>query len=101
MPISWIIVRAERRLLEGLPGVTFLEYDKRSGVAGLRALRRSPQGRRFGALLQLQVAPPAHLLSAFVPAPRRIRSDRARSGELPGPFGTAAAAVRARVGRSV
>src|SRR3546814_2979977 len=37
MPISWIIGRAERRLLEGLPGVTFLEYDKRSGVAGMRS----------------------------------------------------------------
>ncbi|TAK38383.1 MAG: lipopolysaccharide heptosyltransferase family protein [Lysobacteraceae bacterium] len=86
MPISWIIGRAERRLLEGLPGVTFLEYDKRSGVAGMRALRRSLQDRRFGALLQLQVAARANLLSAFVPARRRIGYDRARSRDLHGLF---------------
>src|SRR3546814_1895359 len=81
MPIRWIIGRAVRRLLGGLPGVTFLEYDKRSGVAGMRALRRSLQGRRFGALLQLQVAARANLLSAFVPARRRIGYDRARRSE--------------------
>ena len=86
MPIAWIIGRGEHRLLEGLPGVEFIEYDKRSGVAGMRALRRGLDGRRFGALLQLQVAARANLLSAFVPARRRIGYDRARSRDGHGLF---------------
>jgi heptosyltransferase I len=86
MPIAWIIGRGEHRLLQGLPGVEFIEYDKRTGIAGMRALRRARGGRRFGALLQLQVAARANLLSAFVPAQRRIGYDRARSRDLHGLF---------------
>lgn len=86
MPVAWIIGRGEHRLLQGLPGVEFLEYDKGSGLSGMRALRRRLADRRFGALLQLQVAARANLLSAFVPARRRIGYDRARSRDLHGLF---------------
>ncbi len=86
LPIAWVIGRGEHRLLEGLPGVEFIEYDKRSGLAGMFALRRALRGRRFGALLQLQVAARANLLSAFIPARRRIGYDRARSKDLHGLF---------------
>ena len=86
LPIAWVIGRGEHRLLEGLPGVDFIEYDKRSGLAGMVALRRGLHGRRFGALLQLQVAARANLLSAFIPARRRIGYDRARSRDLHGLF---------------
>ena len=84
--ITWVIGKAEHRLLEGLDGVEFLEYDKRSGLAGMRALGRRLRGRRFDALLQLQVAARANLLSAFVPARRRIGYDRSRSKDLHGLF---------------
>ncbi len=86
LPIAWVIGRGEHRLLEGLPGVEFIEYDKRSGLAGMFALRRALRGRRFGALLQLQVAARANLLSAFIPARRRIGYDRSRSRDLHGLF---------------
>jgi heptosyltransferase I len=84
--IAWIIGRGEHRLLEGLPGVEFLEYDKGSGLSGMRRLRRRLRGRRFDALLQMQVALRANLLSAIVPARRRIGYDRARSRDLHGLF---------------
>lgn len=86
LALTWVIGRGEHRLLEGLPGVEFLEYDKRSGLGGMRALRRQLAGRRFDALLQLQVAARANLLSAFIPARRRIGYDRARSKDLHGLF---------------
>jgi heptosyltransferase I len=86
LPIAWVIGRGEHRLLEGLPGVEFIEYDKRSGLGGMFALRRALHGRRFGALLQLQVAARANLLSAFLPARRRIGYDHARSRDLHGLF---------------
>lgn len=88
--LTWIIGKGEHRLLEGLPGVHFVEYDKKTGLAGMRALRRqlrerAPDGR-FDALLQMQVAARANLLSAFIPAKRRIGYDRSRSKDLHGLF---------------
>ena len=84
--LTWVIGKGEQKLLDGLPGVEFLVYDKKSGLAGMRALRRSLAGRRFDALLQMQVAARANLLSAFLPARRRIGYDRSRSKDLHGLF---------------
>ncbi|HEY0335209.1 MAG TPA: glycosyltransferase family 9 protein [Stenotrophomonas sp.] len=85
--LHWVIDNAGYKLLEGLEGVTFHRYDKRSGLAGMRALKRelAPVGR-FGALLQMQVALRANLLSAFIPSRRRIGYDRSRSKDLHGLF---------------
>lgn len=80
--LAWVIGGVERRLLDGLPGVDFLVYDKSSGLAGMRALRRALPVPRFDVLLQLQLAARANLLSAFIPARRRIGYDRSRSKEL-------------------
>lgn len=84
--LSWVIGKGERRLLDGLEDVEFIEYDKHSGLAGMRALRHGLHGRRFDVLLQMQVAARANLLSAFLPAARRIGYDRARSKDLHGWF---------------
>lgn len=84
VPLAWVIGRGEHRLLSGLQGVEFIEFDKSSGLAGMRALRRALQGRRFEVLMQMQVAARANLLSAFIPADRRIGYDRARSKDLHG-----------------
>ena len=83
--ITWVIGKGEHRLLAGLPGVRFVEYDKQSGIAGMRALRRD-LGQRFDVLLQLQVSARANLLSAFIPAGRRIGYDRSRSKDGHGLF---------------
>jgi len=84
--LDWIIGKGEHRLLDGLEGVDFIEYDKRSGLGGMLALRRRVAGKPYDALLQMQVAARANLLSAFVPARRRIGYDRARSKDLHGAF---------------
>jgi heptosyltransferase I len=84
--LAWVIGKGEHRLLDGLHGVRFLEYDKKSGIKGMRALRRELAGQRFDALLQMQVAARANLLSAFIPATRRIGYDRSRSKDLHGLF---------------
>ncbi|WP_460832489.1 glycosyltransferase family 9 protein [Lysobacter humi (ex Lee et al. 2017)] len=83
--LTWVIGRGEHRLLQGLPGVRFVEYDKKSGIAGMREVRRQ-LGTRFDALLQMQVAARANLLSAFIPSRRRIGYDRSRSKDLHGLF---------------
>ncbi len=85
-PIHWIIDKAGHKLLDGLPGVTFHAYDKKSGMAGVKELHRQLPPGRFEALLQMQVAFRANLLSAFIPAERRIGYDRSRSKDLHGLF---------------
>jgi len=82
--LHWVIDKGGHRLLEGLEGVVFHTYDKKTGLAGMRALRRELPAGGFDALLQMQVALRANLLSAFIPARRRIGYDRSRSKDLHG-----------------
>ena len=79
--ITWVIGKGEAKLLEGLDGVEFIVHDKRAGRAGFAATRDALKGRRFDALLQLQLALRANLLSTLVRADRRIGYDKARSKE--------------------
>jgi heptosyltransferase I len=79
--LTWIIGKGEKLLLDGLEGVEFVVYDKKSGLAGLRALWRHLRERRFDALLQMQLAARANLLSLGIHAEQRIGYDRARSKE--------------------
>jgi len=82
--LHWVIDKGGVKLLEGLEGVTFHTYDKKTGLAGMRVLRGELPAGRFDALLQMQVALRANLLSAFIPARRRIGYDRSRSKDLHG-----------------
>ena len=89
--LTWVIGKGEKRLLDGLDGVRFVEYDKKAGFAGMRAIGRELRAQlgaqgRYDALLQMQVAARANLLSAFAPARRRIGYDRARAKDLHGLF---------------
>lgn len=89
--ITWIIGRGEQKLLEGLPGVDFVVYDKKTGLKGMREIGRTLRerlgpGRSFDVLLQMQVAARANLLSAFVPARMRVGYDKSRSKDLHGLF---------------
>ena len=85
LDVSWVIGKGEHRLLEGLPGVRFIEFDKKTGLTGMRDVRRQC-GRRVDALLQLQVSARANVLSSFIPANRRIGYDRSRAKEGHGLF---------------
>ncbi|MEZ5544922.1 MAG: glycosyltransferase family 9 protein [Lysobacteraceae bacterium] len=79
--ITWIIGKGEAMLLDGLEGVEFAVYDKKSGWRGLRELWARLSGHRFDALLQMQLAFRANLLAFGLDAPLRIGYDRARSKE--------------------
>jgi heptosyltransferase I len=80
--ITWIIGKLERRLLAGVKGVEFIVFDKRGGLAAVRALRAELAGRRFDVLLHMQVSARANLMSRLVKAPLRLGWDRARSRDF-------------------
>lgn len=84
--LTWLIGKLEHRLVGDLPGVEFVVFDKGAGGAGRRAVRDALAGRRFSALLHMQVSWRANLLSRVVDAPLRIGYDRKRSKDLHGLF---------------
>jgi len=76
--ITWIIGKLEARLLNDLPGVEFIVFDKKGGLAAVRQLRKTLKGRKFDFLLHMQVAARANLLSRLVNSPVRIGWDKSR-----------------------
>jgi heptosyltransferase I len=84
--LTWIVGRTEARLVGDLPGVEFIEFDKSGGLRAYRDLRATLRGRRFDALLHMQVALRANLAALCVHARRRIGFDRARSRDGHGLF---------------
>jgi heptosyltransferase I len=84
--ITWIVGQFESRLVGDIEGVEFIPYDKRSGWRGVSGLRRRLKGRRFDALLLMQLALRANLVSTAIRADVRVGYDRARSKEGHGLF---------------
>lgn len=77
--ITWVIGKLEHRLLGRLEGVKFVVFDKAGGLSAIRELRRQLHGTAFDALLHLQVAFRANILSRLVRSPVRLGWDRERS----------------------
>ncbi len=84
--ITWVIGRLEHKLLTGIDGVEFIVFDKASGGREFLNLRRALAGRRFDALLHMQVSFRANLASACISADRRVGYDRNRAKDLHGLF---------------
>lgn len=84
--ITWVIGKLEAKLIGDLPGVEFIIFDKKAGLNGYLNLWRQLRGRRFDALLHMQVALRANLAAAMIPADVKIGYDRRRSKDLHGLF---------------
>ncbi|HET6911866.1 MAG TPA: glycosyltransferase family 9 protein [Rhodanobacteraceae bacterium] len=84
--LTWIIGKLEHRLVGDISGIEFIVFDKGARLAGYRQAREALAGRRFDALLHMQVALRANLLSLAVKADRRIGYDRARAKDGHGLF---------------
>ncbi len=84
--ITWIVGKFEARLVGDIEGVEFITYDKRGGLAELQRMRRSLRNRRFDALLLMQLALRANLVSTAARSAVRIGYDRPRSREGHGLF---------------
>jgi len=80
--ITWIIGKLEHKLLSDLENVEFIVFDKRGGWPAISALRKQLRDRRFDALLHMQVAARANLLSRLIRAPLRLGWDQARSRDF-------------------
>lgn len=77
--ITWIVGRLEHSLLTGIDGIEFIPFDKRGGLREYGRLFGQLLRRRFDALLHMQVALRASMLSIAVRADTRLGFDRARA----------------------
>lgn len=77
--ITWIIGRLEHSLIGDIPGIEFLVFDKKRGIAAYSSLRQQLRGRKFDLLLNMQVALRASVASLFVNAPVKLGYDKARA----------------------
>ncbi len=84
--ITWVIGKLEHKLLAGLPGVEFVEFDKKQGFQALKDLRKRLYQTKFDVLLHMQVALRANITSRCIRARRRIGFDRNRSADGHGLF---------------
>ncbi|MEO8809014.1 MAG: glycosyltransferase family 9 protein [Rhodanobacter sp.] len=82
--LTWIVGKLERKLVGDIAGVEFITFEKSAGWAGMRAVHAELRGRRFDALLQMQVAMRANLLSLGIHADRRVGYDHDRAKDLHG-----------------
>jgi heptosyltransferase I len=94
--LTWIIGKAEARLMSLVDGVEFITVDKRAGFGARHALREQLRGRRFDVLLHMQLALRASLVARNVPAAVKLGFDRARARDLQWMFTNARIAARTR-----
>ena len=79
--ITWIMGKVEAMLLGDLPGVEVIPFDKKLGWRGYRQVWRQLKGRRFDALLHMQSALRASLLSLGIRATHKLGFDAQRAGD--------------------
>jgi heptosyltransferase I len=94
--LTWIIGKAEARLMSLVDGVEFITVDKRAGFGARHALREQLRGRHFDVLLHMQLALRASLVARNVSAAVKLGFDRARARDLQWMFTNARIAPRTR-----
>jgi heptosyltransferase I len=80
--LTWIIGKSEHALVQDIPDIEFVPLDKSAGFGGYAALRRQLRGRRFDALLHMQMSLRASAASRCVSTPIRLGFDRARAKDF-------------------
>lgn len=79
--VTWIIGKVEAQLLQGLDHVELIIFDKKAGFAGMKAVWQQLKGRRFDALIHMQLALRASLLTLGIHARYKVGFHRRRAKE--------------------
>ena len=81
--ITWIVGKTEAQLLAGIEGVELIAYDKKSGWKGVLDLWKLLKNHQFDALLNMQTALRASVISLGIKAKYKIGfgKQRAREGQ--------------------
>ena len=80
--LTWVIGKLEHQLVCDIPNIEFIIFDKNEGLAAYKKLRQQMRGRRFDALLHMQMSIRASLASLLIPARIRLGFDKERAKDL-------------------
>jgi heptosyltransferase I len=79
--VTWVIGKVEYQLLKGLPGVSFVIFDKKAGLQGYKDLKAELKDQKFDVLLHMQVAFRASLATLCIKADTILGFDKVRAKE--------------------
>lgn len=79
--ITWIVGKTEATLLEGIADIRLIPYDKKAGWKGIFSLWKQLKNTHFDALLNMQTAFRASILSLGIKAKYKIGFGQKRSRE--------------------
>jgi len=79
--ITWIVGKIEAQLLDGLDSVELIVFDKKAGLKGMQAVWSQLKDRRFDALVHMQLALRASLLTLGIKAQYKIGFNFKRAKE--------------------
>lgn len=81
--ITWIIGKVEAQLLDDLENVELIVFDKKAGLAGMQAVWQQLKGRKFDALVHMQLALRASLVTLGIKATYKVGFNfkRAKEGQ--------------------
>jgi len=79
--ITWIMGKAEASLLHDLPGVEIIAFDKNAGFRAYTSIWKQLRHHRFDALLHMQSALRASLLTLGIKAGKTLGFDQQRAGD--------------------
>lgn len=94
--LTWIIGKTEYALLKGIDDIEFIVFDKARGFRAYLDVARSLKGKRFDALLHMQMSLRSSLISTLVRTPIKLGFDRARARDMQWLFTSHAIAPMAR-----
>jgi heptosyltransferase I len=94
--LTWIISRLEASLVSDIPGIEFIIFDKARGLRTYGDLRHAMQGRRFDALLHMQISLRSSLASLMISAGIKLGFDKARAKDYQWLFSNARIAAKPR-----
>ncbi|CAH0534681.1 Lipopolysaccharide heptosyltransferase 1 [Vibrio stylophorae] len=79
--ITWVIGKVEAPLIAPLPGIRLVVFDKKAGLKGMRSVWAALKGQHFDALIHMQLALRASVLSMGIKAKYRLGFNRERAKE--------------------
>lgn len=80
--ITWVCGKFEHKLLQLLPGINFVVFDKKAGWKAYFSLWKTLRNQRFDVLLHMQVAARANIASLMIRAKIRLGWDKQCSRDL-------------------
>ena len=80
--LSWIIGKLEYQLVHDIPGIEFIQFDKKAGLRGYLDIRNKLKDLQFDVLLDMQMSLRASMISLFVNSPIKLGFDKQRAKDM-------------------